>query len=55
MEKKQITTLTLRLPTELHQKFKEQAAYLGISLNELICYELDKVANTFSGQTQPTA
>lgn len=50
MEKRQITTLTLRLPSELHKKFKQQSEYTGISLNELICYHLDKIAHTFPKQ-----
>lgn len=52
MEKKEITTITLRLPTALHQKLKQRAEYLGISLNELICYQLDKISQTFSTKIQ---
>ena len=54
MEKRQTITITLRLPSELHKTLKERAEYLGISLNEFICYNLDKIANTFSEETPPS-
>ena len=42
----------LRLPEELHKKLKEEAKEKGVSLNELICYRLDRPQDTVSGRIQ---
>ena len=51
-ESMEIIQTTLRLPVELHRRLKDIAESRGVSLNEFICYQLDKISNTASGQTQ---
>ncbi len=43
---------TLRLPETLHKKLQQEAERIGVSLNEFICFQLDRIAHTFSEQTQ---
>lgn len=44
--------LMLRLPEELHKRLKKEAKEMGVSLNELICFRLDKPSNTALTQIQ---
>lgn len=47
-----IKQMTLRIPEALYEKLKREAECRGVSLNEFICFQLDKISSTAEGQTQ---
>lgn len=42
----------LRLPEKLHERLKAEAKEKGVSLNDLICFRLDRPQDTFSSRIQ---